>query len=214
MPKQRHPLPRFNPVSFRSSLQFQFAVQVPDQLRLTEERNDFTLVFVWRKEFQFHAGDRNGGTWTTADQVKEKWLLGPVVRAGLGAERKSPARHFPNKKNLRPADSTTRGSEQARHNSVRTDILEQAGECLNDFEFVVTFCCNFAPCGQKTLYLWDGASEGIRTLDTHVGNVMLYQAELRSRPVRRAYTTNFPAERKPCFLKNGPPADAVRSVDF
>ena len=27
-----------------------------------------------------------------------------------------------------------------------------------------------------------GASEGIRTLDTHVGNVMLYQAELRSRP--------------------------------
>ena len=28
----------------------------------------------------------------------------------------------------------------------------------------------------------DGASEGIRTLDTHVGNVMLYQAELRSLP--------------------------------
>src|SRR6266705_2256817 len=28
----------------------------------------------------------------------------------------------------------------------------------------------------------DGASEGIRTLDTHVGNVMLYEAELRSRP--------------------------------
>jgi hypothetical protein len=27
-----------------------------------------------------------------------------------------------------------------------------------------------------------GASEGIRTLDTHVGNVMLYQAELRSLP--------------------------------
>ena len=26
----------------------------------------------------------------------------------------------------------------------------------------------------------NGASEGIRTLDTHVGNVMLYQAELRS----------------------------------
>ena len=30
--------------------------------------------------------------------------------------------------------------------------------------------------------LRDGASEGIRTLDTHVGNVMLYQAELRSLP--------------------------------
>ena len=28
----------------------------------------------------------------------------------------------------------------------------------------------------------NGASEGIRTLDTHVGNVMLYQAELRSLP--------------------------------
>ena len=27
-----------------------------------------------------------------------------------------------------------------------------------------------------------GASEGIQTLDTHVGNVMLYQAELRSLP--------------------------------
>jgi hypothetical protein len=30
----------------------------------------------------------------------------------------------------------------------------------------------------------NGASEGIRTLDTHVGNVMLYQAELRSLPIR------------------------------
>jgi hypothetical protein len=30
-----------------------------------------------------------------------------------------------------------------------------------------------------------GASEGIRTLDTHVGNVMLYQAELRSLPEER-----------------------------
>ena len=30
-----------------------------------------------------------------------------------------------------------------------------------------------------------GASEGIRTLDTHVGNVMLYQAELRSLPKAR-----------------------------
>jgi hypothetical protein len=35
----------------------------------------------------------------------------------------------------------------------------------------VKFCC-----------AENGASEGIRTLDTHVGNVMLYQAELRSRP--------------------------------
>src|SRR4051812_32185092 len=35
---------------------------------------------------------------------------------------------------------------------------------------------------RKEWGLRDGASEGIRTLDTHVGNVMLYQAELRSLP--------------------------------
>src|SRR6476646_10517994 len=35
----------------------------------------------------------------------------------------------------------------------------------------------------------NGASEGIRTLDTHVGNVMLYQAELRSLPSRRGYVS-------------------------
>src|SRR4051812_16291214 len=41
--------------------------------------------------------------------------------------------------------------------------------------------------GRKTVKK-NGASEGIRTLDTHVGNVMLYQAELRSRPkARRNY---------------------------
>src|SRR2546422_11434751 len=37
----------------------------------------------------------------------------------------------------------------------------------------------------------DGASEGIRTLDTHVGNVMLYQAELRSLPSRLGQTTGI-----------------------
>ena len=44
-----------------------------------------------------------------------------------------------------------------------------------------------------------GASEGIRTLDTHVGNVMLYQAELRSLPSRFEEVTGIPAERKPRF---------------
>src|SRR5437667_10106242 len=38
-----------------------------------------------------------------------------------------------------------------------------------------------------------GASEGIRTLDTHVGNVMLYQAELRSLPCRPGQTKKNPA---------------------
>src|SRR6266576_3617801 len=37
----------------------------------------------------------------------------------------------------------------------------------------------------------NGASEGIRTLDTHVGNVMLYQAELRSLPDRFGETTRI-----------------------
>ena len=37
-----------------------------------------------------------------------------------------------------------------------------------------------------------GASEGIRTLDTHVGNVMLYQAELRSLPEGDGQITQNP----------------------
>ena len=36
-----------------------------------------------------------------------------------------------------------------------------------------------------------GASEGIRTLDTHVGNVMLYQAELRSLPNKLGQITRI-----------------------
>ncbi len=36
---------------------------------------------------------------------------------------------------------------------------------------------------RKGRVIENGASEGIRTLDTHVGNVMLYQAELRSRSI-------------------------------
>ena len=40
----------------------------------------------------------------------------------------------------------------------------------------------FARLGATKRRSENGASEGIRTLDTHVGNVMLYQAELRSLP--------------------------------
>src|SRR5579862_5053489 len=46
--------------------------------------------------------------------------------------------------------------------------------------------------GRKDLPEKDGASEGIRTLDTHVGNVMLYQAELRSRPKARRNYGKYP----------------------
>ncbi len=44
-----------------------------------------------------------------------------------------------------------------------------------------------------------GASEGIRTLDIHVGNVTLYQTELRSLPRRLAKTTGIPLKCKSCF---------------
>ena len=44
-----------------------------------------------------------------------------------------------------------------------------------------------------------GASEGIRTLDTHVGNVMLYQAELRSLPRKPRHITRTSPECKHGF---------------
>src|ERR1043166_6321149 len=44
-----------------------------------------------------------------------------------------------------------------------------------------------------------GGSEGIRTLDTHVGNVMLYQAELRSLPNQPGSLTKLARECKPAF---------------
>jgi hypothetical protein len=47
----------------------------------------------------------------------------------------------------------------------------------------------------------NGASEGIRTLDTHVGNVMLYQAELRSLPEGLAKIREPALDRKPCFRR-------------
>lgn len=37
----------------------------------------------------------------------------------------------------------------------------------------------------------DGASEGIRTLDIHLGKVTLYQAELRSLPAKRGKNAGF-----------------------
>ena len=45
----------------------------------------------------------------------------------------------------------------------------------------------------------NGASEGIRTLDTHVGNVMLYQAELRSLPEGKRQTSRTRRICKPDF---------------
>ena len=50
-----------------------------------------------------------------------------------------------------------------------TKVLKEAEDACQFFGEMVKSCK-------------DGASEGIRTLDTHVGNVMLYQAELRSLP--------------------------------
>ena len=39
----------------------------------------------------------------------------------------------------------------------------------------------------------NGASEGIRTLDIHLGKVTLYQTELRSLPITRGQNYGFPA---------------------
>ena len=44
-----------------------------------------------------------------------------------------------------------------------------------------------------------GASEGIRTLDIHLGKVTLYQTELRSLPFKRAKIKPKPSNCKPCF---------------
>ena len=56
--------------------------------------------------------------------------------------------------------------------------------------------------------LENGASEGIRTLDTHVGNVMLYQAELRSRPNQFVDISAAPQVGKRDFFRKrkSPPA--------
>jgi hypothetical protein len=45
----------------------------------------------------------------------------------------------------------------------------------------------------------NGASEGIRTLDIHVGNVTLYQTELRSLPKRAEASYENPAGMQALF---------------
>lgn len=48
----------------------------------------------------------------------------------------------------------------------------------------------------------NGASEGIRTLDVHLGKVMLYQTELRSLPNRLEETKGICPNCKFLFSKN------------
>jgi hypothetical protein len=66
-------------------------------------------------------------------------------------------------------------------------------------------------------YEKNGASEGIRTLDTHVGNVMLYQAELRSLPYHLAifwpFITNCKREFRP-FSRRGASLSQSPRPDF
>jgi hypothetical protein len=45
-----------------------------------------------------------------------------------------------------------------------------------------------------------GASEGIRTLDIHLGKVTLYQTELRSLPHKSGKITATSRNCKPCFM--------------
>ena len=48
-----------------------------------------------------------------------------------------------------------------------------------------------------------GASEGIRTLDIHVGNVTLYQTELRSLPKKARQTYRSERGLQVLFRSNG-----------
>ena len=64
------------------------------------------------------------------------------------------------------------------HTQIRAQILGATGQ-------------NVAQAG--------ATSEGNGHADTHVGNVMLYQAELRSLPNRCAQITEIPSECKSCF---------------
>ena len=64
--------------------------------------------------------------------------------------------------------------------------------------------------GDVPLYR-SGASEGIRTLDTHVGNVMLYQAELRSLPTDKLKGTKKTSNCKSSFSADwGQPLEVRR----
>src|SRR5256885_12936047 len=59
-----------------------------------------------------------------------------------------------------------------------------------------------------------GASEGIRTLDIHLGKVTLYQAELRSLPFKGARIKGIPLDCKPCFLATAySPAHSFKIVN-
>ena len=58
-----------------------------------------------------------------------------------------------------------------------------------------------------------GASEGIRTLDIHVGNVTLYQTELRSHPRGPGIITGITLKRKSCFARQRA-GDAAHPVVF
>ena len=65
----------------------------------------------------------------------------------------------------------------------------------------------------------DGASEGIRTLDTHVGNVMLYQAELRSLPMKRLKIYGNPPKLQALFFHTlvrsfAPPLGSRHECEF
>jgi hypothetical protein len=73
-------------------------------------------------------------------------------------------------------------------------FLDRSGEGM--FHFLV-----------NTSVQKNGASEGIRTLDTHVGNVMLYQAELRSLPRSEKEGKITQANCKPCFSTLLQPGD-------
>ena len=59
-----------------------------------------------------------------------------------------------------------------------------------------------------------GASEGIRTLDVHLGKVMLYQTELRSLAVSDGQVTENFFECKPPFPQASHPGQSLKTTPY
>ena len=95
-----------------------------------------------------------------------------------------PAKELSHSKSIRPRPH--RKCLSRAHNSIRETVAK---------------LCQKAVVSEKTLD-FNGASEGIRTLDIHVGNVTLYQTELRSLP-------NKPGKIKPTRLNCKPRFSAL-----
>ena len=84
----------------------------------------------------------------------------------FGAEILSPqAGLFSNEKN-NSATLTSQPTQRAHRDLRRPDILEHVGTALGGIEFVVTSCCNFAPCFRKSLIMKMERAKGFEAWKT------------------------------------------------